>query len=62
MNSVHGVPDKVYRTRQIALLLSEQDRATALAYAQELEWQTDPAPADRPVDRPADKGAAARRR
>lgn len=42
MNSAYQVPDQIYRTRQIALLLGDADRATALAYAAELESTTTP--------------------
>jgi hypothetical protein len=35
----HEGSDRVYRTRQIALLLSDADREAALAYALELEWE-----------------------
>lgn len=56
--SVLRMSDKVYRTRQIALLLSEQDRDTALAYAAELEWETNPprlAPVPTPLAPPAER-------
>lgn len=39
MNWAGQGSDQVYRVRQIALLLSDQDRTAALAYASELELE-----------------------
>lgn len=47
MDRAYQIPDRVHRTRQMALLLSEQDRATLLAYAAELEGQTTARQAER---------------
>lgn len=37
MDSAYQLPDQVHRTRQLALLLGDADRATLMAYAAELE-------------------------